>query len=97
MQCFSQPTSSVLIPAWLSSYSFRIPLQVQKWVPFADRRLSLQILIGYNNVAINAQWQGSQADALAELQQSGILGITTGLYVSPWQCFQGPLLTLYPP
>lgn len=49
--------------------------QAQRWVPYADRRVNAQLLIGFGGVSINVQYQGSQADTQAEIGKTGILDI----------------------
>ena len=50
-------------------------LQVQKWAPTADRKLNLQILIGFGSANVGIQWNGPQSEAEAALQSSGILSV----------------------
>ena len=50
-------------------------LQVQRWAPYADRRMSVQILLGFGGVSLNAQYLGNRSDAEAELGKSGVLQI----------------------
>ena len=49
--------------------------QVQRWAPTADRRLNVQILIGFGSGNVDIQWNGPQAEAEAAVQASGLLNI----------------------
>lgn len=67
-------------------------MQVQKWAPTADRRLGVQVLIGFGGANVNIQYEGVQADCQAAIAASGLLdvpGITVRnrtLWLIPVRC-----------
>jgi hypothetical protein len=60
-------------------------MQVQRWAPTADRRLGVQILIGFGSASVNIQYEGVQTDAQAAIQASGLLDIS-GIQVRKLDC-----------
>ena len=65
-------------------------LQVQKWAPTADKRVNVQMLIGFGAAYVDVQFNGPQTDAEAAVQASGLLnvpGITVNTQVLGFVCF----------
>lgn len=60
---------------WLPCFDQDHGMQVQRWAPAADRRLEVQLLVGFKQVNVNVQWRGPKSEAAGVIRESGLMNI----------------------